>query len=447
MSARHFEREREQLLAASFDSAPNGIAVTDASGRYLGANASFQRLLGYSEAELGSRTIFDLTHADDAAESWRAYEAILTGTADRLEFDKRFLRKDGRVVWGRVAVTRVADDAGNVARVITQVDDITERRATDQQLRESERRFRLLGEGVTDYAIYLLSPQGEISSWNPGAERIKGYPVEEVLGRSFALFFTAEDRAAGKPERALETARTVGRFADEGWRLRKDGSRFWALAVLDAIRDDKGELVGFAKITRDLTERRAAELRVQQSAARLKAFTDNSPALMSLKGSDGRYRFANAKFLEHRALREEQLIGRTDTELFPRSQALALMAHDADVLARAQSVQFEENFNIVSKFPVFDAAGEVSGVGMVASDITDRRLTEQALREQRTLLAEAQKVAGLGSWEWDPNSGRLLWSDQLYRIYGLSPDSFQPASSRSLPAAAVSKGSSLLLSW
>ncbi len=307
MTARHLEHEREQLFAATFDSAPNGIAVTDATGHYLGANASFLRLLGYSEAELRSKTVFDLTHPDDAAETWRAFETIVTGTADRLGFDKRYLRKDGRVVWARVAVSRIDDDAGKVTRLITQVDDITERREVDQRLRESK--------------------------------------------------------------------------------------------------------------------------------ARLSAFTNNSPELMCLKDERGRYRFVNAKFLERHAVREEQVLGRTDAELFPRQRALALAAHDSDVLARGEAVQFEEHsrdggverFTLVSKFPVFDDAGRVSGVGVVTGDITDRRLTEQALREQRTLLAEAQKVAGVGSWEWDPDSGRVLWSAELYRIYGLSPESFQPS--------------------
>jgi PAS domain S-box-containing protein len=298
----------------------------------------------------------------------------------------------------------------------------------------TDAQFRLLVSGVTDYAIYLIDPSGRVMSWNAGAERIKGYAAPEVLGRHFSMFFTAEDRSAGKPERALETARETGRFADEGWRLRKDGSRFWALVVLDVIKDDTGVPIGFAKITRDLTERRAAEEQVRQSEARLQAFTNNSPALMCLKDRDGRYGFVNEQFLERHALRREQVIGRKDADIFPRRQALALAAHDADVLMRGEAVQFEERWrfggreraSMVSKFPVFDAAGAVAGIGVVATDITDRRLTEQALREQRTLLAEAQKIAGLGSWEWDPESGRLLWSDELYRIHGVSAESFQP---------------------
>ena len=430
MTARHAERERQQLFAVTFDNAPNGITIADPAGRYLGANASFLRTLGYTEEELRAKTIVDLTHPEDVAESRRAFEAILSGAADRAEFDKRYLRKDGGVIWMHISVTRIVDGQGRVTSLVAQADDITERRAADARLRESERRFRLLVQGVTDYAIYMLTPQGEVSSWNAGAERIKGYAESEVLGRHFALFFTAEDRAAGRPERALETARSTGRFADEGWRLRKDGSRFWALAVIDAVHDETGALVGFAKITRDLTARRAAEEQVRQSQARLQAFTDNSPAIMCFKDRDSRYRFANAGFLERYALREEQVIGRSDAEIFPRRQALARAAHDLEVLTRGETVQFEERWrdgggaqrvSLVVKFPVAD------GVGMIASDITDRRLAEQALGEQRALLAEAQKVAGVGSWEWDPESGRVAWSDELYRIYGVARESFQPS--------------------
>jgi two-component system sensor histidine kinase UhpB len=301
MTARQLERERGQLLAATFDGAPNGIALANASGRYIGANAAFLRLIGFSEAELLKKTIFDLTHPDDAAENRRVFEEVLTGTAERLEFDKRCLRRDGRVIWVHNSVARIVDAEGRVTSLVAQVEDITARRAAEERLRDSE--------------------------------------------------------------------------------------------------------------------------------ARLQAFTDNSPALMCLKDREGRYRFANAQFLERYGLRREQVVGRSDAEIFPRRQALALAAHDPDVMARGEPVQFEERthhagverVSLVVKFPVSN------GVGVVATDITDRRLTEQALREQRTLLAEAQKIAGVGSWEWDPESGRIAWSDELYRIYGVSRELFKPS--------------------
>ena len=127
------------------------------------------------------------------------------------------------------------------------------------------KRLQLLVEAVTDYALYLLDLDGTIVSWNTGAERIKGYSADEIIGKNFSMFFTPEDLAAGKPARALHTAKTVGRFEDEAWRVRKDGTRFWASAVLDAVHGEDGAVIGFAKVTRDLTERRSAHRRLEQS--------------------------------------------------------------------------------------------------------------------------------------------------------------------------------------
>ena len=137
------------------------------------------------------------------------------------------------------------------------------------QLRDSERNFRLLVQSVTDYAIYMLDPQGTVASWNAGAARIKGYTAQEIVGRNYAEFFAPEDREAGIPQNALRVAGEHGRYETEGWRLRKDGSRFWAFAVLDAVRDEEGHLLGFAKITRDMTERREAQLQLERAQVQL----------------------------------------------------------------------------------------------------------------------------------------------------------------------------------
>ena len=125
-----------------------------------------------------------------------------------------------------------------------------------RRLAESERQFRLLIQNVTDYAIYMLDTEGRIATWNPGGERIKGYATDEIVGEHFSRFYTPEDREAGEPARALETARAQGRYEKEGWRVRKDGTRFWASVIIDPVRDDDGRLIGYAKITRDVTERR-----------------------------------------------------------------------------------------------------------------------------------------------------------------------------------------------
>jgi PAS domain S-box-containing protein len=134
----------------------------------------------------------------------------------------------------------------------------------DSKIR-NEQRYRLLIEAITDYAIYMLDPGGFVTSWNPGAERLKGYKEEEIVGRHFSTFYTDEDRESGLPALALRLAQEEGRFEREGWRLRKDGSRFWANVIIDPIRDSQGELIGFAKITRDISEKRAAQEAIFQA--------------------------------------------------------------------------------------------------------------------------------------------------------------------------------------
>jgi PAS domain S-box-containing protein len=137
-----------------------------------------------------------------------------------------------------------------------------------------ERRQELLVQAVVDYALYLLNPEGRIVSWNPGARRLKGYAGSEIIGENFSRFFTPEDRAVGLPETSLREAAEHGRYESEGWRVRRDGTRFWALAVLDAIHDEDGQLLGFVKITRDMTERRAAQQQLLDSEARFRQLVD-----------------------------------------------------------------------------------------------------------------------------------------------------------------------------
>src|SRR5436190_22955264 len=144
----------------------------------------------------------------------------------------------------------------------------------------ADAQFRLLVESVVDYAIYLLDTSGRVMSWNNGAARIKGYAASDILGRHFSLFYPPEDRAAGRPAEMLEQAAKAGRINSQGWRMRRDGTRFWADVVITALRDRSGELTGYAKVTRDLSTWRQAHERIRESEERLQAVTDNSPAVM-----------------------------------------------------------------------------------------------------------------------------------------------------------------------
>ena len=179
------------------------------------------------------------------------------------------MRKDGSQFWANVVITALNAANGELVGFAKVTRDLTERRRAEEQLRASEERTRVLIQSVKDYGIFLLDPDGRVASWNEGARRIKGYEAAEILGRHFSVFYPEAAKASGFPDYELEVARAVGRFEDEGWRVRKDGSQFWANVVITALFADDGSLIGFAKVTRDLTERREAQQREVADARRL----------------------------------------------------------------------------------------------------------------------------------------------------------------------------------
>jgi PAS domain S-box-containing protein len=221
-------------------------------------NAGAQRFKGYSADEIIGQHFSRFYSAQDRAAGVPEQALRQARETGKFEAEGRRVRKDGTEFWASVVIDPIRDEAGELIGFAKITRDISEKRAAQEALRESEQRFRMLVQGVTDYAIYMLSPTGEITNWNTGARRIKQYELEEVVGTHFSRFYTDEDRAAGMPSRALAEATSRGRFEAEGWRVRKDGTRFWAHVVIDSIHNEAGELVGFAKITRDITERREA---------------------------------------------------------------------------------------------------------------------------------------------------------------------------------------------
>jgi len=221
-------------------------------------NNGAQRFKGYTPEEIIGQH-FSLFYTDEDRANGKPARNLRTALEQgKFEDEGWRVRKDGTRFWANVVVDPIRDDDGKLIGFAKITRDITERKQAQEALLASEERFRLLVQSVTDYAIFMLSPEGVVINWNAGAERIKGYTHDEIVGSHFSRFYTDEDRAAGIPARGLAAATREGRFEIEGWRVRKDGTRFWAHVVIDAIRNDMGDLVGFAKITRDVTERRQA---------------------------------------------------------------------------------------------------------------------------------------------------------------------------------------------
>lgn len=234
------------------------IYMLDPDGIVTSWNSGAQRLKGYTEPEIVGVHFSHFYTPEDRANDLPARALSIAAQEGRFESEGWRIRKDGTRFWAHVIIDPIRSPDGPLLGYAKITRDLSERKAAEAELRASDHQFRTLVQGVGDYAIYLLDPEGYVTNWNLGAQRIKGYRPDEIIGQHFSRFYTEEDLAAGLPAKALGEAERTGRFEKEGWRVRKDGHRFWANVVIDAIRDD-GKLVGFAKVTRDITEKRALE--------------------------------------------------------------------------------------------------------------------------------------------------------------------------------------------
>jgi PAS domain S-box-containing protein len=251
------EQERFQLLVnAVIDYA---IYMLDPDGRIATWNPGAQRFKGYSGQEIIGDHFSRFFTDEDREADLPARALRIAAREGRFEAEGWRVRKDGTRFWAHAILDAIRAPDGQLLGFAKITRDITTKREQERALFESEQRFRLLVEGVRDYAIYMLDCDGRISNWNSGAQLIKGYSSDEIVGEHFSRFYTEEDRGAGEPKRALETALREGKYEREAWRVRKDGTLFWANVVIDPIYDENAEHVGFAKITRDATERKKAE--------------------------------------------------------------------------------------------------------------------------------------------------------------------------------------------
>ncbi|MGA6944086.1 MAG: PAS domain S-box protein, partial [Pseudolabrys sp.] len=241
------------------------IYMLDRTGIVTSWNPGAQRFKGYTADEIVGEHFSLFYTEEDQKKGVPALTLESAARDGRFENEGWRVRKDGTRFWAFVVIDPIRNRSGEIIGFSKITRDLTERKAAEENLWRSEAQFRLLVQGVTDYAICMLDKEGRVSSWNAGAQRIKGYHPYEIIGRHFSQFYTEEDREAAMPRKALETAAREGRFEREAERVRKDGSRFWAHIIIDAIRDDEGELIGFAKITRDITERKEAQEKVEKA--------------------------------------------------------------------------------------------------------------------------------------------------------------------------------------
>ena len=244
------------------------IFMLDPQGIVTTWNLGAERIKGYKADEIVGKHFSAFYPADVAAKRYPEYELEVAANVGRFEDEGWRVRKDGSLFWANVVITALRDETGRLIGFGKVTRDLTERRAHEESLRQSEERFRLLVDGVVEYALFMLDANGRVVTWNTGAQRINGYAADEIVGKHLSVFYPRDAVDSGWPEYELQVAAAEGQYQEEGWRVRKDGSRFWAHVTITALRDESGHLRGYAKLTRDLSERQRAQTREEYAALR-----------------------------------------------------------------------------------------------------------------------------------------------------------------------------------
>ena len=309
------------------------------------------------------------------------------------------------VVQSRQVLRR--DQSGSPSAILEINRDVTKRKDAEEALQRTQERFRLLVHGVKDYAIFMLDPAGRVATWNEGAERIKGYKADEIIGQHFSRFYTQQEIDEGKPDHELKLAASEGQFEDEGWRIRKDGSRFWATVTMTSVRDSKGELLGFSKVTRDFTERKNAEQALRLSEERFRSLFEFSPDAIIVSDREGKITEVNGQVQKFFGYGREELVGESIESLVPERFRTQHPNYRRDYVEHPRTRQMGIGLKLYGKrkdgseFPVDIMLSPVETPGgrivlSVIRDLSEKMQAEEELarkeRERRYLEEELNTV-------------------------------------------------------
>ncbi len=422
-------KEAELLRRLVHGTSDYAIFMLDQEGYVASWNSGAELIKQYRGEEIIGQHFSRFYPQDAIDRGWPAHELKVAKAEGRFEDEGWRIRRDGTRFWANVVITALRNEEGDLQGFSKVTRDLTLRKQAEEALRRSEERFRLLVEGASDYAIFLLDPQGHVASWNTGAERIKGYRAEEIIGQHFSRFYPQDAIDRAWPAHELTVAKAEGRFEDEGWRIRKDGRPFWANVVITALYDDSGDFRGFSKITRDLTERKRSEdnaRRLVEEAAARRVAEENARLIRQERerlhvtlasigdavistDAEGRVDFLNPV--------AERLIGWTTEE------AAGCALHDVFVIINEKTRQPVENpadrvlregvvvglanHTILiakdgaerpiddSAAPIRDAQGNIVGSVLVFRDITERKRAEQNRNARLAVTHALSEPVGL----------------------------------------------------
>jgi PAS domain S-box-containing protein len=446
---RDSEAHFSQLVAGVRDYA---VFLLDARGNVRTWNAGAEQIKGYRPEEIIGRHFSQFYPRDAAASGWPAHALDVAAATGQFKDEGWRVRKDGTRFWASVVITALRDDAGNIGGYLKITRDQTDRKQAEEKLRFTEERFRLLVENVRDYAILMLDPEGRIATWNAGAERLKGYSAQEIIGQHFSVFYPRQAIELGVPDEKLKQAAAEGRVEDEGWRVRKDGSLFWANVVITVLRDETGELKGFAKITKDLTERRNAEANarrlLQEEAARaaaeqaareierereqLRVTLASIGDAVVVTDANGVVRFLNPVAVNLTGWEAEEAAGKPLDEVFHiiNEETREPVASPVDKVLRERTIVTLANRTVLvgkggrevpiedSAAPIRTASDQVDGVVLVFRDVSAAR---RAMEDRNYLasIVESSDDAIIGQ----TLDGRIAsWNRGAERLYGYAAE-------------------------
>jgi PAS domain S-box-containing protein len=378
------------LLLQGFSEA---IFMLDKYGYIMYSNSAATTLTGYSESEMVNKPFYFLYNDDQYVNSIKGeYELNLAYKGGKFISEGWKRRKDESIFWAEMILAPLYNEKNSLIGYSLLLRDISEKKKAELEQRENEERYRLMVEGVRDYAIFLLDAEGYIMTWNDGAKCIKGYSSYEIIGKHFSVFYTAEDLESKKPERELKIAIETGKYEEEGWRVKKNGSFFWVSVVITALYNENNKLIGFSKVTRDLTERKQAEEALRQSEERYRSLveqvTDYGIFMLDEKGRIVSWNEGAKKIKGYTA---EEIIGKYFSIFYSEEDRRNGKPAYELKIAKEEGKYEEEGWRLRkdgSRFwanivitAVYNAKGILIGYSKVTRDLTEKKETEKALRD------------------------------------------------------------------